>query len=459
MSRCAARGGVAAADERASAWGYDTGFGRVPRAAHHGRHREVAPDRRTETTIPLDTSRHTAETLNCHANDCTSTFPSRERAARVERPNERQLSRVMALGRREPALIGIFIVCSFFIFRNVQPRTTVVLTSSTSPIVPGDASSAGGPSAMQMRVRAPSSSSNAALGPSKPQAAELPNLAPPPPPMVSAAAASVATTPLQEALPPPPPCTSLSCTRKLRNLEPPWVNLSFQPRIDWKAGGIRGDCVVGEIEYISIFYCDPPSKPASGHLPTAHSNWPSEERLELADIHSQALPKASLAELTRLLPNQTLLIMGDSVMEQFYNALQWCVHRRDPTRAHRAAAHVRLLQPYPPADVSHLSLSMLRKEELEAPNDPKFLNFIKTNEYLWKMGKRKMPPKLPQQARTGTRLLFSRQVNYQAEDVAASLATGNVIVVNWGLHYHDMQLCACAARALLKPKTFPHSRC
>ena len=54
-------GGVAAADERASAWGYDTGFGRVPRAAHHGRHREVAPDRRTETTIPLDTSRHTAE--------------------------------------------------------------------------------------------------------------------------------------------------------------------------------------------------------------------------------------------------------------------------------------------------------------------------------------------------------------------------------------------------------------
>jgi len=299
-------------------------------------------------------------------------------------------------------------VCSFFIFRNVQPRTTVVLTSSTSPIVPGDASSAGGPSAMQMRVRAPSSSSNAALGPSKPQAAELPNLAPPPPPMVSAAAASVATTPLQEALPPPPPCTSLSCTRKLRNLEPPWVNLSFQPRIDWKAGGIRGDCVVGEIEYISIFYCDPPSKPASGHLPTAHSNWPSEERLELADIHSQALPKASLAELTRLLPNQTLLIMGDSVMEQFYNALQ----------------------------------CMLRKEELEAPNDPKFLNFIKTNEYLWKMGKRKMPPKLPQQARTGTRLLFSRQVNYQAEDVAASLATGNVIVVNWGLHYHDMQLYA-----------------
>ena len=38
------------------------GTGQVPRAAHHGRHREVAPNRRTETTIPLDTSRHTAET-------------------------------------------------------------------------------------------------------------------------------------------------------------------------------------------------------------------------------------------------------------------------------------------------------------------------------------------------------------------------------------------------------------
>ena len=38
--------------------GYDAGTGRVPRAAHHGKHSEVAPNRRTETTIPWDPSRH-----------------------------------------------------------------------------------------------------------------------------------------------------------------------------------------------------------------------------------------------------------------------------------------------------------------------------------------------------------------------------------------------------------------
>ena len=212
------------------------------------------------------------------------------------------------------------------------------------------------------------------------------------PPPVPAASSSLLP-------PPPPPCGSLSCTTKLSNLEPPWVKLAFQPRIDWRGGGVRGDCVVGEYEYIMPAYCSPPGQPQS-----VRGNWPSEERLEAADVHSANLPKASLREIATALPNQTLLIMGDSVMEQFYNALQ----------------------------------CLLRKEELEAPTDPSFLDFIKTNEYLWKMGKRKMPPKLPQQASTGMRMLFSRQVNYQPTDVTASIASGNVIVVNWGLHYHDM---------------------
>ena len=48
---------------------------------------------------------------------------------------------------------------------------------------------------------------------------------------------------------PPPPCLSRSCTKRLSALEPAWVDLRFQPRIDWAAGGVRGDCVVGEYEY------------------------------------------------------------------------------------------------------------------------------------------------------------------------------------------------------------------
>ena len=32
--------------------------------------------------------------------------------------------------------------------------------------------------------------------------------------------------------PPPPPCTALECTTKLQSLEPDWVQLSSQPRID-----------------------------------------------------------------------------------------------------------------------------------------------------------------------------------------------------------------------------------
>ena len=36
------------------------------------------------------------------------------------------------------------------------------------------------------------------------------------------------------------------------------------------------------------------------------------------------------------------------------------------------------------------------------------------------------------------RMLFARAINYQPEDLAAALQTANVIVLNWGLHYHNM---------------------
>ena len=93
------------------------------------------------------------------------------------------------------------------------------------------------------------------------------------------------------------------------------ARLSFQPRINWKAGGVRGDCVAGEIEYILDKYCSPRERDPRGR-------WPSEARLNAIDVHSRDLPKASFAEVVRLLRNRTLLVMGDSVMEQFYNTLQ-----------------------------------------------------------------------------------------------------------------------------------------
>ena len=54
------------------------------------------------------------------------------------------------------------------------------------------------------------------------------------------------------------PCRSLSCaSRGLESLEPSWADLTFQPNIDWNGGGVRGDCVAGELEYIMPKYCDP----------------------------------------------------------------------------------------------------------------------------------------------------------------------------------------------------------
>jgi len=91
-------------------------------------------------------------------------------------------------------------------------------------------------------------------------------------------------------------------------------------------------------------------------------------------------------------------------MEQFYNALQ----------------------------------CFLRREGLEISPDAAFMHFLASNRPLWMEGRRKMPPKLPQQATTGMRLLFERAVNFQKEDLEAAVHTADVIVLNWGLHYHDM---------------------
>ena len=46
------------------------------------------------------------------------------------------------------------------------------------------------------------------------------------------------------------PCNSLSCAKRHESLEPSWADLRFQPNIDWAGGGVRGDCVAGELEYI-----------------------------------------------------------------------------------------------------------------------------------------------------------------------------------------------------------------
>ncbi|KAL1499715.1 hypothetical protein AB1Y20_012413 [Prymnesium parvum] len=198
--------------------------------------------------------------------------------------------------------------------------------------------------------------------------------------------------------PPPPLCTSVQCAAPLGREEPSWAQLSFQPRIDWSRGGVRGDCVAGELEYILPKYCaHHPRRAAAG-------GWPSEERLRRIDVHASRLPQASLAAVARLLANRTLLLMGDSVMEQFYNALQ----------------------------------CYLRQEGLEQHNSAEFLAFIARTAPLWRMGKRKKPPKLPQQARGGMRMMYARVTTMQPDEVQAALGTADVVVLNWGLHYQRM---------------------
>jgi len=54
------------------------------------------------------------------------------------------------------------------------------------------------------------------------------------------------------------------------------------------------------------------------------------------------------------------------------------------------------------------------------------------------MGKRKKPPKLPQQTHSGMRMLYARVTTMQPDEVDAAVNTADVIVLNWGLHYQNM---------------------
>ena len=158
-----------------------------------------------------------------------------------------------------------------------------------------------------------------------------------------------------------------------------WADLTFQPSLDWKGGGVRGDCVAGELEYIMPKYCDPvPRDGTAATLRKGEAPFPSEQRLAEIDVraplqpyvrrlqpyvigcrmhtlhvhahvhahahahvhcmrtrctrpyptptpnpnpnpnqvHTAGLPKALMADLVRTVGNRTLLFMGDSVMEQ-----------------------------------------------------------------------------------------------------------------------------------------------
>ena len=174
----------------------------------------------------------------------------------------------------------------------------------------------------------------------------------------------------------PASCTNLSCAGRFAAVEPAWANLSFQPSISRREGGVRGDCVAGKLEFVLHKYCS--STPRSG-------KFPSEARLDQLDVHSALLPKADLAELVTLLPNRTILFMGDSVTEQFYNAVQ----------------------------------CFLRREALVRPIDAPFLEWVDATAPLWRMGKRKKPPKLPQAAQGGMRMMYSRVTTMMLDEVEA----------------------------------------
>lgn len=200
------------------------------------------------------------------------------------------------------------------------------------------------------------------------------------------------------------PCNSLSCATRHESLEPSWADLRFQPNMDWAGGGVRGDCVAGELEYILPKYCDPVPRDGTAALRRGEKPFPSEQRLAEIDVHTAGLPKALMADLVRTVGNRTILFMGDSVMEQYYNALQ----------------------------------CFLRKERLEAPVSPAFSRWIDEVAPLWRMGKRKKPPKLPQAAHGGMRMMYSRVTTMMVDEVEAAVATADIIVLNWGLHYHNM---------------------
>ena len=103
----------------------------------------------------------------------------------------------------------------------------------------------------------------------------------------------------------PEQCTDLDCARRHESLEPSWAELSFQPAIDWRNGGTRGDCVAGEYEYIIDKYCAAPARgSARGSASTkrlakhGELGWyPSESRLAEVDVHTSGLPQATFKNL------------------------------------------------------------------------------------------------------------------------------------------------------------------
>ena len=74
---------------------------------------------------------------------------------------------------------------------------------------------------------------------------------------------------------------------------PAWARLSSQPSIDWAHEGTRGDCVVSDWEYIKTKYCTRQTV-----LPHA-MEWPTEERLSMADTLARRLPQGSMLQLVR----------------------------------------------------------------------------------------------------------------------------------------------------------------
>ena len=206
-------------------------------------------------------------------------------------------------------------------------------------------------------------------------------------------------------------CDTITCAKKHDILEPAWANLSFQPRVDWHNGGIRGDCVISEFLYTNHKYCHRGrrvgTKPGPGQ-PTEADAWPSLERLAAIDVHTNQMPQGNVRDLAEVMDKRTLLIMGDSVMEQFYGVLQCGVRYEQIGKQGR-----------------HIS--------------PEFQAFLENNRPLWKLGTRKMAPKDPIEGLNGMRILYERVTTMQPDEVDASMMTADVIVFNWGLHYADLE--------------------
>jgi len=69
---------------------------------------------------------------------------------------------------------------------------------------------------------------------------------------------------------------------------------------------------------------------------------------------------------------------------------------------------------------------------------PVFHEFLAQTKPLWLMGKRKKPPKLPQQAVGDMRMVYARVTTMHPDEVQAAVATADALVLNWGLHYGKM---------------------